>query len=104
LCILISWQQGETACHTAYTLSMYMIINPTSLVTHFLQLGYFYYNKAIPPKSVIPYGPSNQTHESVGAISIQTTTVSVFIMFSPLFAIIEVLFWVICGPTCTVLI
>ena len=32
-------------------------------------------NKAIPPNSATPYGPSIQTHESMGAVSIQTTTV-----------------------------
>ena len=33
-----------------------------------------YSNKSIPPNSATPYGPSIQTHESMGAKPIQATT------------------------------
>ena len=48
--------------------------SPTCTVTHFLQLGHTYSNRATPPNSGIPYGPSIQTPDSMGVIPIQTTT------------------------------
>ena len=52
-----------------------MTSKPASKVTHFLQQGHTYSN------SVIPYGPSIQTHESRGAILIQTITVVFALIF-----------------------
>jgi hypothetical protein len=46
----------------------------TPTVAHFLRQGHTHSNKAIPPNSVTPCGLSIQTHESMGAISIQTIT------------------------------
>ena len=39
---------------------------------HTLQEGHTHSKKATPPNSAIPYGPSIQTHESVGAKPIHT--------------------------------
>ena len=35
-------------------------------MTHFLQQGHTYSNKATPPNSASPYGPNTQTYESMG--------------------------------------
>ena len=43
-------------------------------VTHFLQQGHTYSNNATPPNSAPPYGRSIETHKSMEAIPIQTTT------------------------------
>ena len=43
-------------------------------MTHFLQEEHTYSSKTKPPNSATPYGPNIQTHESMGAKSIQTTT------------------------------
>ena len=40
----------------------------------FLQQGHAYPNKVTPPNCATPYGPSIQTHESMGTKSIQITT------------------------------
>jgi hypothetical protein len=50
-------------------------------VTHFLQQGHSYCNKTTAPNCATHYEPSIQTHESVGAIPIQTTIGSVFVAF-----------------------
>ena len=42
---------------------------------YLIQWGYTCTNKAIPPNSTTPYGANIQTHESLGAISAQTSTV-----------------------------
>ena len=49
-------------------------------MTHFFQQGCSYFNKATPPNSDTPYGPSIQTYESMGAKRIQTTTVTIVVM------------------------
>ena len=54
-------------------MSIYETSKPASTVTHFLQQGHTYSNKATPPNCATPYMPSIQTHESVGAISSLTT-------------------------------
>ena len=43
-------------------------------MTHFLQQGHTCSNKVTSPNSATLYGPSIQTHESMGAIPIQTTS------------------------------
>jgi hypothetical protein len=45
----------------------------TLTVTHDLQQGHTYSNKVTPTNNVIPYGPSIQVHESMGAIPNQFT-------------------------------
>jgi hypothetical protein len=52
----------------------HQVSKPTPTVTHILQQGHTYSNKATSPNSATPYGLSMQTHESMGAIPIQTTT------------------------------
>ena len=47
---------------------------PAPIVTHFLQQGHTYSNKTTPPNSTPPYRPSIHSHESMGAIPIQTPT------------------------------
>ena len=48
--------------------------SPASTVTYFLQQSHTYSHKVTRPNSATPYEPSIQTHESMGAILIQTTT------------------------------
>ena len=43
---------------------------PALTVTYFLKQGHTWSKKAIPPNIATFYGPSIQTHESVGAIPI----------------------------------
>lgn len=43
-------------------------------MTNFLQQGRTYSNNAKSPKSAVSYEPSIQTHDSMGAISIQIIT------------------------------
>jgi hypothetical protein len=50
---------------------------PMPRVTHVFHQGYIYSNKVTPPNSATPCGPSIQTHESMGAKLIQTTTVKI---------------------------
>ena len=64
--ILIHRQPKETVCQTGHSLSIYETSEPTSIVTHFLQQGHAYSNKATPPYSATPFEPSIQTHESMG--------------------------------------
>ena len=45
-------------------------------MTYFLQHGYAYSNKATLPNSATPYAQSIHTRKSMGAIPIQTTTMS----------------------------
>jgi hypothetical protein len=47
---------------------------PAYTMTHFLQQGHTYSNKATPPNSVTSYGPSIQTREPMGAKTFQTAT------------------------------
>ena len=68
------YPQEEGDCVTRHSLSLYETSTPTSAVTHFLQQGHTHSSKATPPNSAAPYRPSIQTHESIGAIPIQTTT------------------------------
>lgn len=56
-----------SGCATLDILRAYVTSNPTSTVTYSS-------NKAIPLTSVTPYGLSLQTHESMGAIGLQTAT------------------------------
>ena len=67
--ILMQRQQMETVCHIGCSLSIF------ELCPH----GGTSSNKATPPNSVTSYEPHSQTHESMGAFPIQTTTLS----FSP---------------------
>jgi hypothetical protein len=67
------WQQKETVCHTAYSLSICETSKSTLIVTRFLHQSYTYFIKAT-PISASPYGPSISTHESMETISIQTTS------------------------------
>ena len=46
----------------------HQVSKPTPTVTHILQQGHTYSNKATSPNSATPYGLSMQTHESMGAI------------------------------------
>ena len=67
-------------------MSIYKNSKPASTVTHFLQQGHTYYDEATPPNSANPYEASIQTHESIGAIPIQTIALtfrSPTIVFSP---------------------
>ena len=62
--VLICGQQKETVCHTG-----------CSLITWYLKAhSHGDTFKARPPNSGTPYGPCVQTHESMGAIPIQTST------------------------------
>ena len=47
----------------------------TFTMKHFLQQRHTYSNKATPPNAFTAYGPNIQMYESMGAISIQTTTI-----------------------------
>ena len=64
--------QAARDCLTGPGLCIYEISNPASTVTHFLQPGHTYSNRATPPNSAPPYKPNVQTHESMGVIPIQT--------------------------------
>ena len=65
--MLIHRQQKETVSHTWHSLSILDLkAYPPPTVTHFFQQGHTYSNKAIPPNSATPYGPSIQIHESMG--------------------------------------
>ena len=48
-------------CATPGTAWVYETSKSTPTVTYFLQQGNTYFNKAIPPNSAMPYGPSIQT-------------------------------------------
>jgi hypothetical protein len=68
--------------HTGWSLSIYDTSKPTSIVSHFLQQGHSYSNKATPPNSATLYEPSIQIHESMRAIAIQTTSLlSLLLLF-----------------------
>ena len=51
-------------------------------MTHFFHQGHTYSNKGTPPNSAAPYGLSIQTHESMGAIPIQTTTAAFWVEYT----------------------
>jgi hypothetical protein len=67
-------QATRRLCTPLDIASEYMTTEPTSTVTHFLQEGNTYSNKARLPNSAIPYRLSIQIHECTGTIYIQTTT------------------------------
>lgn len=52
-------------CHTECALSNLRPPNPPPL-------GHASFNMVTPPISATPYGPTTQTHESMGAVPIQT--------------------------------
>jgi hypothetical protein len=60
--------------YPGWSLSINKISKPTCRVMYFLQQSHTYSNKATPPNSTTPSGPSTQTHESMGAKPIQITT------------------------------
>ena len=65
---------AEGNCHSRASLSIYETSKSTSTVTHFLKQGHTHSNKATSPSSATLYGPSIQTHESMGAIPTRATT------------------------------
>jgi hypothetical protein len=67
-------QAARRNCNTGHRLSICSISKPASTVTHFFQQGHTYSHKATTPNSAMPYVTSIQTHECLGAISIQITT------------------------------
>ena len=58
-------------------MNRYETSKPTSTVTHFLQKGYAFSDKATPPNSATFYTPRMQTHESMGTTAVQVTIVRV---------------------------
>jgi hypothetical protein len=63
---LIRRQQKETVYYTGSRLSIRDQTPSLPTVTHFLQQGHTYSNKAIPSNSATPNEPSTQTSQSMG--------------------------------------
>ena len=65
--------KGGNVFYIGHRLSMYETSKPAPTVTHFLEQGNAYYNKATPYNSANPYGPNIQ-NDFMRAIPIHITT------------------------------
>ena len=65
---------GSELCPALGVVWTFETSKSTPTVTHLFQQGYTYSQKATPPNSATPYLPRIETHESMGAVPVQTTT------------------------------
>jgi hypothetical protein len=71
---ILIWRQSRKLSLPQWVeLSIHIKAHP---LTHFLQQGHTYSNKYTPPNYITLCGTSIQTHDSMGAKPIQTTTIS----------------------------